>query len=106
MGVQAPPRATWGKLRPRAMKKPPSVQAGRGRADGMRDLCPHHLPGEGSAPPRPQFTVCEVGFGCHVCVKDQGDHGWGAAPPPISGPAGADPHSSQSLGGGGLAQLS
>lgn len=26
-GVQAPPRATWGKLRPRAMKKPPSVQA-------------------------------------------------------------------------------
>lgn len=78
---------------------------GQSREEATQRAGPHHLPGEGSALPRPQFTVCEVGFGRHVCVKDQGDHGWGAAPPPISGPAAADPHSTQSLGGGGLAAL-
>lgn len=78
---------------------------GQSREEATQRAGPHHLPGEGSALPRPQFTVCEVGFGRHVCVKDQGDHGWGAAPPPISGLAAADPHSTQSLGGGGLAAL-
>lgn len=67
------PRTTRGKLRPRAVGRPPGLQAGRGSADWMQGPWPHHSLGlESPAPPWPQFTA--------LCLREGLGPPWGVAP--------------------------